>query len=534
MKDDSFKPKRGIGLDFTDLDKITGAGKLPGDVVRQVSLADEIRRARGGFPETATDRMLRDMREGSSLERAVKDALGSDLTGRLASLYPKPSVTERAITKAQAEMAGLIGGFSAGIAGKIGSSASDTALEAVRKQTNIGGAIGRLIETDPAVTLGRTIGSGIGASLATRYADANLASSVAGLQRTYEDRYQGILRQVTGIGSLGSIVAGLATRQKETFGRSSRLFDDIAGRIGGRSAASMSDALRRAHADLMPPLRPARRSEIDMLVEVTRGWKVVAPHQQWMERARDGMTGLTAAWVREDRPELSLEAMARFAHLGGVVANLDPREAVVTAELRARLGDYRGEDISDRADDDPLLRVAEQYDRGFDPVLSSLPTKVLIAMLAPFGLRFDAAAADDEFGLQDLVGQMVRRLEARLMNHVRVKLEDAYGDTWIEQVPSDVRYQLRRRRRKDEEEGRPPSDLIAYADWAWWGSIINHGDNWRLFAPAFGSFDVLSETLARLRPIRHAASHPRTVGPEDLVLLAADGLWLLRCIGAVH
>ena len=542
MNDDPTKPTRPVTFDFALLQGFAGSSQATGDLQRQSGLAAELRKTTGGFlTETATDRLLREMREGTALERATRDALGGSLIGDIASLYPKPSATERAITKAQAEMAGLVGGFATSLGGKITGAGPDSALEQIRKSSNIGGRSARLTAPYPARSLisgaiGGSIGGGIAAAAraSTRYADANLASTVAGLQRTYEDRYRGILREVVGIGSLGGIVAGLATREEQIVGRSSRLFDDVLGRIGGKNAASTGETLRRAHADLFPPLRPAFKSELDLLVETTRGWGAIAPHARWLDRAQVGITGLTAAWVREDRPELSLSAMTRFAHLGGVVATGDPRDAAVTAELRARLGDYRGEEASEPAGEDPLLRVAEQYDRGFDPVLSSLPTQVLIAMLAPFGLRFRAEAADDEFGLQDLVGQMVRRLEARLMNHVRAKLEDAYGDTWIEQVPGDVRYQLRRRRRKDEEEGRAPSDLIAYADWAWWGQIINHGDNWRLFAPAFGSFDVLSETLARLKPIRHAAAHPRLVAPEDLVLVAADGLWLLRCIGAVH
>jgi len=55
--------------------------------------------------------------------------------------------------------------------------------------------------------------------------------------------------------------------------------------------------------------------------------------------------------------------------------------------------------------------------------------------------------------------------------------------------------------------------------------------NWPLFAATFGSLDVLSETLEQIRPIRHDASHPRGVGPEDLLVLAANGKRLLRWIG---
>ena len=155
-------------------------------------------------------------------------------------------------------------------------------------------------------------------------------------------------------------------------------------------------------------------------------------------------------------------------------------------------------------------------------------------MLAPFGLRFEPETVDEEFEIDDLIGRMLRRLEKRLLAFVQATLEASYGDEWILQVPGEIRGQLRRRLRKDEQEGRPTSHLLAYADFDSWTAIIGHGDNWVLFAAAFGSLDALRETMARIKPIRHAAAHPRALGPEDLFTLAADGVRLLRWIGAVH
>ena len=157
-----------------------------------------------------------------------------------------------------------------------------------------------------------------------------------------------------------------------------------------------------------------------------------------------------------------------------------------------------------------------------------------MAMLEPFGLRFEPGASDDGYYVDDLIGRMLRRLERRLMAFVQGTLETAYGDEWIIQVPGDYRSQMRRRRRKDEEEGRRPSHLIAYADFDWWATIIGHGENWGLFAATFGSLDALKETMARIKPIRHAASHPRALALEDLIMLSADGRRLLRWIGREH
>ncbi len=383
----------------------------------------------------------------------------------------------------------------------------------------------------------QSIGSGVlkaaRASVEAPFADAVLRSSLSRLQNEFGERYARAMREITGIGSLGGVAARLASGSAEDLASTRGLLADVAARAAASIEASTTGtALRRAHAAPLPPLRPPTASEIATVVSPTGPWSALSPYPDWMARAQAGVTALSTPWVREDRPDLSLAAMARFGRLGGTVANLDPREHAVTEELRARLGDYRGEPVDEDADDDPALRVAERYDRGFDPVLSSMPTRIVLAMLEPFGLRFDPQAADDEFGIDDIAAQMIRRLEARLLAFVREALDAASGDEWIMHVPSEVRGRMRRRQRQAEERGRPAPHLIAHADFGDWIQIIGREENWPLFAASFGSLDVLRETLEQIRPIRHDASHPRGVGPEDLLVLAANGKRLLRWIGA--
>lgn len=541
-RDPFAKAARGLeSFDLGEVDRLsTGGslGSLSASFAAQEKIAEQVRLATGGFGlhGTASDRLMRELTGGSVVDRAMRDAIGGNLTSEMAKLYPKPSATELAITKAQAEVAGLISGPTRSLIDQ-GSFGDGGALASARKAAE--GSIGSFVGADTASALARrTIGRSVAeAALArgrARFASAELASSVLGLRSTFEECYDRILRDIAGVGSLGSIAAGLTTRHDETVAATTRLFEDVAGRVGRGIGDAAGAALRRAHADLFPSVRAATRGEMDAIVGLTYGWASLSPYPDWLGRVQAELGGLESAWVREDRPDLSLEAMTRFAHLSGVVANLDPREAAVTAELRARFGDYRGEEPDEASAEDPLLRVAGHYDRGFDPTLSSVPTRVVVAMLTPFGLRFDAEEANGEFGIDDLVVRMLRRIEKRLMDFVLATLEAAYGDEWIEHVPGSVRYQLRRRHAQAEQAGRPSVSLIAYADFAWWTDIIGHGENWGLFAATFGSFDVLRETLARIKPIRHASAHPHPLGPEDLFMLAADGLRLMRWIGAVH
>jgi len=536
------KAARGLAsFDLGEAKRLTAGGQLgtiSAAFAAQEKTAEQVRFATGefGLHETATDRMLRDLAGGSLVDRARREAIGDDLASKMAKLYPKPSVTELAVTKSHAEAAGLISGPTRSLIDD-GGFGEGAALAAAEKAA--AGSIWSFIDAEKVSALSsQAIGMGAAeAALSlgqTRFAGAELASSVLGLRSTFDGRYDCILRDIAGVGSLGLIAAGLTTRHDETVEATSRLFDDVAGRIERGLADASGATLRRAHAGLLPPVRSASRSEIEAIVGLTSSWTALSAYPDWLGRVQASFEDLSSAWVREDRPELSIDAMTRFAHLSAVVANLDPREAAVTSELRARFGDYRNKEPGEAEAQDPLLRVADQYDRGFDPTLSSLPSGVVVAMLTPFGLRFDAEEADGEFGIDDLVARMLRRIEKRLMTFVLATLETAYGDEWIMHVPGNIRYQLRRRHAQAEQAGRRPGHLIAYADFAWWAEIIGHDENWGLFAGTFGSLDVLRETLARIKPIRHASAHPHPLGPEDLLMLAADGLRLMRWIGAVH
>lgn len=472
---------------------------------------EEIRRVVGGFAMTTStaDRIMRDMREGSALQRAIHEA-----NGRVGSFVAN-STTMSLLQQAEATAAG-------------------GAIAQARRLT--GSFLDHVEPSTIAALADQSIGSGVlkamRASVGTPFADAALRSSLSRLQDEFGERYARAMREITGIGSLGGVAARLASGDAEDLASTRGLLADAAARAGASIEASTTGAaLRRAHAALLPPLRPPTASEIATVVSATGPWSALSSYPDWMERARAGVTALGAPWVREDRPDLSLAAMARFGRLGGTVANLDPRDGAVTEELRARLGDYRGEPVDNDADDDPALRVAERYDRGFDPVLSSMPTRIVLAMLEPFGLRFDPQAADDEFGIDDIAAQMIRRLEARLVAFVRDALDAAWGDEWIMHIPGEARGRMRRRQRQAEERGRPAAHLIVHADFGDWIQIIGREENWPLFAATFGSLDVLSETLEQIRPIRHDASHPRGVGPEDLLVLAANGTRLLRWIG---
>jgi hypothetical protein len=486
-------------------------GTLRGQATADRAL-DDIRRAVGGFAvSTSTaDQIMRDMREGSALQRAIREAnaaIGSFLANATSSSLLQQAKTATA-GGAIAEARRLTGSF----------------LDRVEPST-----IAALSDQ----SVGSAEQKAARASIGAPFADAALRSSLSRLQDEFGERYARAMREITGIGSLGGVAARLASGSAEDLASTRGLLADVAARAAAsREASTMSAALRRAHAALLPPLRRPTASEIATVVSATGSWSALSTYPDWMARARAGVTALSAPWVREDRPDLSLAAMARFGRLGGTVANLDPRDRAVSEELRARLGDYRGESVDEHADDDPALRVAGRYDRGFDPVLSSMPTRIVLAMLEPFGLRFDPQAADDEFGIDDIAAQMIRRLETRLLALVRNALDAAWGDEWIMHVPSEARSRMRRRQRQAEERGRPAAHLIVHADFGDWIQIIGREENWPLFAATFGSLDVLSETLEQIRPIRHDASHPRGVGPEDLLVLAANGKRLLRWIGA--
>jgi hypothetical protein len=278
-------------------------------------------------------------------------------------------------------------------------------------------------------------------------------------------------------------------------------------------------------------MRAARNSEIEAVIAAAQS-DLLKPYPDWAAEARATFEAMTTPWVRADLPDASIEAMSRLTSLDRLIGHAAPGGADVVVELRARLGDYREGDVPAPEElNDPIARTGYQLERGFDPVLTVLPTAVLTAMFAPFHDGDQSVAVDPDH-IDNAVRMMLKRLEQALRRFIVEKLRELHGDDWFDRLSSDIRRAWNNKRQGDIDAGRVPEPLIHYADIDHYRKIIERPDHWEaLFEPVFKDMAAIRETLRRIAVIRNPTAHFRAVSVEDLIILRAEGAHLSRWLG---
>jgi hypothetical protein len=237
--------------------------------------------------------------------------------------------------------------------------------------------------------------------------------------------------------------------------------------------------------------------------------------------------------VRDDAPELSIQAFATARAMTGVVLRAEPAAPRVTQLVRAELGDYRDPDTVAVGESDPMIVSGLRLARGFDHRFGSLSVAVVGQIFQPFGLVVNGGPEADPDLLDDLITQMARQLERKLRAFLKARLEAASGSRWIRQrVPQPIREAWEARHQADIDAARSPGELFDYADFSDYRVIIERGDNWRdVFQPVFRSKTAIVETLSRLATVRNPVAHVRPMTVEDLLILRVEGRRLYVWMG---
>lgn len=272
-------------------------------------------------------------------------------------------------------------------------------------------------------------------------------------------------------------------------------------------------------------------AEVDLAAAVG----AIARDATWRQAAVAEMAAIATPWVRDDAPELSIEAYAAARAITGVVSRTDPAAPRVTQLVRAELGDYREEDVVASGESDPVLVTGLRLARGFDHRFGSLSVAVVGQIFGPFGLTLDGGPEADSDLLDDLITQMARQLERRLRAFLKARMETTIGPRWIRQrVPQPIREAWEGRMQADIDVGRTPGELFDYADFSDYRIIIEKGDNWRdVFQPVFRSKIAIVETLNRLATVRNPVAHVRPMTVEDLLILRVEGRRLYVWMGEI-
>jgi len=103
-------------------------------------------------------------------------------------------------------------------------------------------------------------------------------------------------------------------------------------------------------------------------------------------------------------------------------------------------------------------------------------------------------------------------LENAIRRCIKLNLEKASKNWWIERIPPDIRQKAEERQKKDELK----RELIQYLDFADYAKIITKRDNWReVFQKTFKEQEVIRAKLRELEPIRNAVRHGRKLTTEQ-------------------
>ena len=364
------------------------------------------------------------------------------------------------------------------------------------------------------------------------------SAAMAALAETYAALGMGLNRDhvlgvLGGMGSLATIAAGLADPASDMRLRASAMFAETQSLIGSSTRPGAIDsALRAGFGDIFPGMRPPRASEIEAVMAGAGSLGEFARRQDWAAGMRRRLEELAVPWIRTDLPDASIAAMARLTSLDGLIGHASPADPDVVDALRARLGDYRDDDGPEEADlDDPVVRTGYQLERGFDPVLTVLPTALVAVMFSPFSASDQPVPVDPDH-LENAVRMLLKRLEHALRKFISAKLAELHGESWFDTLPSELRRAWTAGRQKDVDEGRTPGELIDYADMEHYRRIIEHPQRWApLFEPVFKDPAAIRETLRRIAVVRNPGAHFRAVTLEDLIVLRAEGVHLAKWLG---
>jgi len=332
------------------------------------------------------------------------------------------------------------------------------------------------------------------------------------------------------VNSLVEHLSGHPSRIGDRFAKqmeeASRFIAEATGTLPSR------DVLSGRFPDIVPPLRLPTRSEIAG-IDLVAASGVRNLDRAWREATAAQIATIETPWVRDDRPDLSLEGFAALKGLTEIVSSAEPSAPRVTRMVRAEFGDYRREDSADDELEDPVLVSGLRFARGFDARLASLPMALAGSVFAPFGMVVGPPPEADPDELDEAIVLMIRPLERTLRAFIDARMKAAVGERWIRQrVHKNIRDEWEKRRQADADAKRPTGDLLDYADFAHYRAIIEQADNWReAFQPVFKVKTSIGETLARLSVIRNPVAHVRPLSIEDLLVLRVEGQRLYRWIG---
>ncbi|MGD0670717.1 MAG: hypothetical protein ABSB13_01470 [Candidatus Binatus sp.] len=285
----------------------------------------------------------------------------------------------------------------------------------------------------------------------------------------------------------------------------------------------------------------ALRNMLEAAHEATR---FVAEKMNFLRAAES----FQVAWINIESPLNSLKALSDLNGIGNALKTFQPFESELTGILRSSLGDWRNVTIPQPVYEDALERVDFYAGQGFDLELTNFPQPAFDLILDAAEIRprspslavrkLEGAVTiellTDHESMMGFAYDLLFELESRFRAFIHRQMVSRFGEQWLQrQVPGPMRKAWESKRAVALERGEPIQDLIFYADFTDYVTIICRRDNWNsAFREVFLRKEGVQEAFYRLFPIRICTMHARPITQADLLLLFVESDRLLKAIDA--
>jgi len=240
----------------------------------------------------------------------------------------------------------------------------------------------------------------------------------------------------------------------------------------------------------------------------------------------------------------SFRGSSELQRIGSIVQNFPTFDDKTSDILRMSLGDWRST-ISwpNGIFEDSTIRSSFYIRQGFNPALTEIPASAFQEGLNIARLRdrklSESTDTDyrfiDEGGLQrnNRAYYQLQRFEIMVRCFIEKNMIAAFGINWVkQQVPGDILRCWKEKREKAVNAGEPERQLIEYADFTDYRTIIVRNDNWEsIFKPLFKRKDFVMESFQRLYPIRISTMHSRIITQDDELFLRVETKRIFKAIG---
>lgn len=365
-------------------------------------------------------------------------------------------------------------------------------------------------------------------SLARAMAPVNLGRIESELGVTCGESARLALGPIRDIGRLaeGSAFQAIMDRRQE--------FARISEQLEARFRMPVLDETARLAAEIAQQVQLTTVPLALQCGELTRAMEAI--HTPWLDTA-DALH--------------SAQSFANLQGIGRTLAESAGFGAQVTGSLRDFFGDWREPvTLSQDVIESISARTALYESLGFDTGLTDFPNAAFNDALSIARLRepipdivivpdvvIPATSSADEPGFErtNRAHNHLQRFEAHLRVFIDTEMRSQYGESWIKhRVPGDVRKKWLEKRETAKDHGDEHRQLIQYADFTDYETIIVRNDNWtRVFENVFRRKENVAESLRRLYPIRLATMHARLISQDDELYLAAEVTRILKAIGVL-